>query len=127
MRGQVEVEAVGPAVHQRLQPRRALVVLGLQVRRVDEELHAQVAPDLFLAFRFGEPALRVDEVGLDAVEVVFRLRVHQAEHDVGVGLAVDVRHAPVVANDRDALRALLERWRVRIAGCGAVCAAQADR
>ena len=126
VRRQVIVEAVSPRVHQRLQPLRALVVFRLQIGGIDEELHAQVAPDLLLALSLGEPALRVDEVGLDAVEIVFRLRVHQAEHHVGVGLAVDVRHAPVVTDDRDALRALLNFATSGLTGCGAVWAAQAD-
>jgi hypothetical protein len=107
MRRQVEVEAVGPRIHQGLEPLRALAVLHLHVGGVDEELHAEVAIDLLFAFRFGQPALRIDEVGLDAIEVVFGLRVHEAKHHVRIGLAVDMRDAPVVANNRDALGALL--------------------
>ncbi len=118
MRGEIEVEAVRPSIHQGLQPRLGLRVLRLHVRGIDEQLHPQVAPDLGFPFRFGEPALRVDEIGLDAVEVVFRLRVHQAEHHVGVGLGVDVRHAPVVADDRDALSARLPRRQLRTVGRG---------
>ena len=117
VRGEIEIQALGPRIHQRLQPRRAVVVLRLHVRRIDEQLHPQVAIDFALAFRFGQAALRVDEVGLDAVEVVFGLRIHQPEHDVGVGLAVDVRHAPVVADDRDAFGARLPRRHLRAVRC----------
>jgi hypothetical protein len=118
MRGQVEVEAVGPGVHVRLEPRRRLRVLRLQILRIDEELHPQVAPDLLLAFGLGEPALRVDEVGLDAVEVVFGLGVHQPEDGVGVGLRVDVRDAPVVAGDGDAFGPGAPRLHLRRFGRG---------
>ena len=114
MRREVVVQAVGPPVHQLLQPLGALVVLRLHVGGIDEELHAEIAVDLLLAFRFREPSLRVDEVGLDAVEVVFRLRVHDAEHGIRVGLAVHVRNAPVVTNDRDALRLLFQRGEILV-------------
>ena len=63
---------------------------------IDEQLHAQVAVDFALALGLGKPALRVDEVRLDAVEIVFRLRVDHAEDGVSVGLAVHVRNAPIV-------------------------------
>ena len=105
MRGQVIVQAVGPAGHQRLEPGRRLVVLRFQVHRVDEQLHPQVAVDLLLPFGLGQPPHRVDEVGLDAVEVVLGLGVHQPEDGVGVGLGRDVRDAPVVADDGHALGA----------------------
>ena len=60
--------------------------------------------------------MRVEVVGLDAVEVVLGLRVDHAEHRVGVGLAVDVRDAPVVADDGDALRLLLPAGDVLVCG-----------
>ena len=118
VRGQVEVQAVGPAVHQRLEPGFGLRVVGLELHGINEQLHAQVAIDRALALRLGEAALRVDEVGLDAVEVVFSLRVHQPEHDIGVGLGVDVGHAPVVADDGDAIGALLPGGNFRADGRG---------
>ena len=56
--------------------------------------------DLLFAFRFGETALRIDEVGLDAVKSSSACaNMRLAETHVRIGLAVDVRHAPVVAND----------------------------
>ena len=106
-RRQVVVEAAGPRVHQGLQPLRRLRVLRLHVGGVDEQLHPQVTVDLSLALGLGQPALRVEEVGLHPVEVVLGLGVHQPEHRVGVGLAGDVRDAPVVADDGDAGGALL--------------------
>ena len=80
---------------------RAGCVLLLQCDGIDEELHAKVLVDSCFAFGFGEAAQGVDVVGLDAVEVVFGLGVLHAEDSVGVGFAVDVRDAPVVADDGD--------------------------
>ncbi len=110
----VVVQAVGPGVHQLLQPVGAGLVLRLQIVRVDEQLHAEVAPDLGLAFRLGQSAHAVHEVRFDAIEVVFGLRVDHAEHRVRVGLAVDVWHTPVVTDDGDALGALLPGGHLRI-------------
>ena len=104
---QVEVEAVGPGVHQRLQPLRTGGVLRLHAVGVDEELHPQVAVDRGLALGLRQAAHRVDVVRLDAIEVVLGLRVDHPEDRVGVGLAVDVRDAPVVADDGDVLGLLL--------------------
>ena len=100
---QVVVQAVGPRIHQRLQRRRGFSVLHLHRVRVDEQLHPQILVDLGLALRLGEPALRVDEVRLDAVEVVFGLRVDHSEDSLRVGLAFDVCDPPIVAGDRDRL------------------------
>ena len=75
---------------------------------IDEQLHAagrgrsSTSPSASAS-----RPMRVDVVRLDAVEVVLGLRVDHAEHRVGVGLAVDVRDAPVVADDGDVLRLLL--------------------
>ena len=104
---QVVVEPVGIGVHQGLEPLRALAVQSPHLRRVDEQLHAQVAIDRGLTLGFGQPAHRVQVIGLDPVEVVLGLRIHHAEYRVGVGLAVDVRDAPVVPDDGDALGAPL--------------------
>ena len=101
---EVIVQAVGERVHQRLQPGRACGVLLLQLGGIDEELHAQILIDLGFAFGLGQAAHGVDVVGLDAIEIVFGLGVHHAEDGVGVGLAVDVRDAPVVADDGDVVR-----------------------
>ena len=57
--------------------------------------------------------MRVEIVRLDAIEVVLGLRVDHAEDRVRVGLAVDVRDAPVVAHDRDVLRLALPRGELR--------------
>ena len=43
--------------------------------------------------------MRVDEVGFDPVEIVFGLGIDHAEHGVGVGLALDVRNAEIIAGD----------------------------
>ena len=98
--GQVVVQPVGPAVHQSLQPGRTPGVLGLQHNRVDEQLLAQIGKDRRQSLRLGRAAQRGHVVGLDAVEVVLGLGIGHAEHRVGVGLAVDVGDAPVVAGDR---------------------------
>src|SRR5207302_1163287 len=110
---QIEVQAVRPAVHQRLEPLWAGRVLRLQAIGIDEQLHTQVAIDLSLSLGFGKPAHRVDVVRLDAIEVVLGLRVHEAENGVGVTLAVNVRDAPGVASDRDVPRLALATYELR--------------
>nr|GEU28199.1 hypothetical protein [Tanacetum cinerariifolium] len=84
MRGQVIVQAIGKRHHQLLEPRRALPVLGLQEFGIDEQLHAQVAVQLGLAFHFRQAAHGIDVVALDAAEIILGLRIHQAEDGVGV-------------------------------------------
>ena len=101
---EVEVQPVGPGVHQLFQPVRAGCVFGLQVHRIDEQLHAQVLIDRALPFGLGQAAHGVQVVGLDAVEVVFRLGVDHAEHRIGVGGAMHMGDAPVVTDDADPLR-----------------------
>ena len=56
---------------------------------------------------FSEATHRRDVVHLHAIEVILTLRVEQAEHRVGVRLAVDVRYPPLVPNDGDAFCLLL--------------------
>ena len=109
---EVVVQAVGPRIHQGLEPFRARRVLRLHAVRIDEELHPEIAVDRRLSLGFCQPPHRVDEVRLHAIEVVLGLRVDQPEHGVGVGLSVNVRNAPVVANDRDVLRLLLPADRI---------------
>jgi hypothetical protein len=58
-----------------------------------------IVADGGFAFCFREAAHGVDVVGLDAVEVVLGLCVYRAEDGIGIGLAVDVRDAPLVADD----------------------------
>ena len=76
-------------------------MIGLQRVGLDEQLHAQVAPDRRLALRLGEPALCVDEIGLDTVEVVFGLSIDHAEHGIGIRLALHMGNAKSVAGDAD--------------------------
>ena len=100
---QVVIETIGKAVHQLFEPCGTGRVLRLHVRRGDVHLHAQVAPDLGLAFDFGQPAHRIDVIEFDAVEIVLRLGVHQPEDGVGIGLAEYVGDAPFIAHDGHAL------------------------
>src|SRR6185437_9125212 len=108
MSGEIPVHAVGPRAHQFLQPARAFRVILLQHRGVDEQLVAQVVPDRRFAFGLRAPAERGQVIHLDAVEVVFALRVDHPEYGIGIGLAVDVRNAPVVTRDDDGLRFALQ-------------------
>ena len=81
--------------------------MGAQVGLVDEEPHAEVAVEFSLAFDLGEATEGVEVVELDAREIVLGLRVEKTEDGVGVGPAVDVRDAPVVAGEGDVARVLL--------------------
>src|SRR2546427_394614 len=79
---------------------------------IDEKLHPEVAPDFGFTLGFREPSLGVDEVRLDAIEIVFRLSVDHAKHGIRIGLTGDVRNPPVIANDRDLLRLLLPTFEI---------------
>src|SRR5689334_8276370 len=58
----------------------------------------------FLAIQLGRAPERIDEVFLDAPEVVFSLRVCEAENRARVCTPEDMRHAVSVAIDRDVAR-----------------------
>ena len=109
MGGEIMVEAVGPGIHQPLEPVGAGFVIGLERGGLHVHSGAQVAPDRFLALGLGEAAERGEIVHLDAVEVVFGLRVDHPEHRVGITLAAHMGDAPFVAGDGDALRLGLRR------------------
>ena len=113
MGGQIVVEPIRKTVHQRFQPRRTFSVLDLHVERVDEQLHAQIAPKRPLALHFRRASHRGDVVRLHAIEIIFGLRVHHAKYGVGVGLAIHVGDAPLIAHDRDAVGLLLPRGGLR--------------
>ena len=81
--------------------------MRLQLAVADVEPRAQILPDRLLALGLGGAAQRGEIVGLDAREVVLGLGVDHPEHRVGVGLALDVGDAPIVAGDRDPLACLL--------------------
>ncbi len=83
------------------QPLRAGRVVFLQVLGIDEHLHAQILIDLVFAFCLGQPPHGVQVVGLDPVEVVFGLRVDHAKHGIRIGLAINMRDAPVIAHNLD--------------------------
>jgi hypothetical protein len=110
---EVEVQTVGPRVHEGAQPGRALGVQLLHLRFINEETLPQVLVDRRLAFGLGQPPDRVQVVGLDPVEVVLGLGVDHAEDSVGVGLRIDVGDAAIVADDGDAGRLLLESRQLR--------------
>ena len=59
-----------------------------------------IFPDRALTLRFSQPAEVGEIVGLDAVEIVFRLSVDHAEDGIGVGFTLDVCDAPVISCDR---------------------------
>ena len=114
--GQVEVQPVGKGIHELLQPRGTGGVLLLQLHRVDEELHAQILVNERLALRLRQTPHGVEVVGFDAIEIVLGLGVLHSEDRVGVGLAVDMRDAPVVADDGDVPGLLFPARRLRIFG-----------
>src|SRR5690349_3628855 len=58
----------------------------------------------FLAIQLGRSPERVDEVFLDAPEVVFSLRVRKAENGARVCTPEDMRHAVSIAIDRNLAR-----------------------
>ena len=75
----------------------------LQVIGIDEEFHPQVLIDSRFAFGLRKPSHRVDVIRFDAIEVILGLRVLHSENCVGVGLTMNMRDAPIVANDGDVL------------------------
>ena len=103
MRGEIVVQPIRPCRHQRLQEPRAARIPCFERIRADVELHPKILPDRGLAHEFRGTSHCRDVVALDAIEIVFRLRVDRTEHGVAIGVAVDVRDAPRVADDRDVL------------------------
>ena len=99
MGGEIIVQAGGPGVHQRAQPRRAAAIIGLQLDRVDPEPLAQILPDRAFALGLGGAAQRGQQIGLDPREIVLRLGVDRAEHGIGIARAADMGDAPIVAGD----------------------------
>ena len=100
---EVVVETAGPRIHQVLEPLRTHLVLGLHVRRVNEELHSQITPNLILSLSLCESPLRVEEVHLDPVEIILCLCVDHTEDSIRIGFAIYMWDAPVVTDDRDVL------------------------
>src|SRR6202012_934058 len=94
-------------IHERLEPRGRAAVLLLQAAGVDKQALAQVAVNGGFAIRLCQPPESIEIVALDAIEVVLRLRVDRAEHGIGIGFAVYMGDAPVVADDVNARRVLL--------------------
>ena len=78
--------------------------MGFELRLADVKPGAQIAPDRFLPLGLRTAPERGEEVGLDPREVVLGLRHHHAEDRVGILRPADVRNAPIVADDGDALR-----------------------
>jgi hypothetical protein len=101
---QVIVQPVRPGVHHRLEPaRRARVDLFERIRIVDQPI-PQIAINRAFSLRLGRASQRIEVVGLDAIEVVFRLGVKETKYRIGVGFSRDVRNSPVVAGDGNVLR-----------------------
>ena len=100
---QVIVQAIGPALHQRPQPRRAGGIVLPQGCRIDIEPLSQILPDRLFALGLGKPAECDEIIGLDPVEVILGLGVDHAEDGIGIGRAVDMGNAPIVARDLNAL------------------------
>ena len=65
-----------------------------------ESPHATSAGKVILA-QLDEDHVRkvIDEVGLDAIEIVLGLRVDHPEHGIGVGMPVHMRDSPIIAHD----------------------------
>ena len=103
----IEVHCVGEGIHNRLQPRRACVELALECVRVDEQFHPQILENPGFAFGFRQSTHGVQVVCFDAIEVVFSLGVDHPEDGVGICFAMNMRDAPIVASDGDALSLLL--------------------
>jgi hypothetical protein len=101
------IQPVRPRQHQCPQPRGAGEVALLQAVRVDEQPLAQITVNGGLALCLRQHSQAVEVVTLDAAEVVLGLGVDGAEYRIRIGLAVDMRDAPVVADDADILGVLL--------------------
>ena len=48
-------------------------------------------------------AERADVIALDPIEVILALGVDEPEHRIGIGMAMNMRNAPVITGDRDGL------------------------
>ena len=75
--------------------------MNSQGGRVDEELHPQVLINFPFTLSLCQTPQGVQVVGFHAVEIILRLGIDGAEDSIRISLAVDVRDAPVVADDGD--------------------------
>ena len=103
MPGEIEVGPIGERIHQLPQPFRARRIVFFQDLGVDEHLHAQILIDLAFPLCLGQPPHGIQVVGFDPVEVVFALRIDHAKDGIRIGLAINMRHSPVVADNGDVL------------------------
>ena len=98
------VHAGGVRVVERSHVRWRPLVFGfrqlLDLKSVNEDVERKIA----FAVDFGPAAQGVNVVVLELRIVVFSLRVAITEHDVGVGLAEDMRYAIRVSMDATVVR-----------------------
>ena len=101
--GQIRVQPRRPGPHQRLHARRAGAEELLQMRRIDEQPLAQILPQRAFALGLGQPAQIDQIIALDPRKIVLGLRIDHAVHRIGIGMPVNMRDAPFVARDGDAV------------------------
>src|SRR5882724_12034964 len=97
------IQAVGPGHHQCLEPSRAAAIALPQAARIDEQSLTKIGVNGRLPFGQRREPQTIEVVALDAAEVILGLRIDHSEHRVRVGFAVDMRDAPVVADDANIL------------------------
>ena len=102
VRGEEVIEAVRPGIHQPAHWRGAAHIVGLQLIVADIEPRSKVLPNGLFAVRLGGAAEIGQIIGFDPWEVVFRLSIDHPEHGLGIGPAMNVGDAPIVADDGDA-------------------------
>src|SRR6185369_17119797 len=124
---EVVIKSVSECNHELLQPRWTAVVFPLQVRGIDKYLHSQILVHLGLTLGLSEPTHRVDVIRFDAIEVVLRLGVFRSEHSIGIGLTVNVRDTPVIANDVYIAGLALPRFYLALCRCISRKSQQEDR
>ena len=94
---QVIIDAIGKSHTELLEPRRTALIGGYGLFTSHIEAGAQVAVKHFLTFHLGQAANSPDIVTLYPVKIIFTLGIQQAEHGIGIGLAIDMRHPVVIA------------------------------
>lgn len=101
VRVQVEVDAIGKGVTELLQPVRGALVIAQGPGGVKDQPVQQVVIEFARSFHFGHASQFFDIVRLHAVEIVLALRIQEPEDRVGIGLAINMGDAAVVADNGD--------------------------
>ena len=98
---EVKIDGIGLGIEQFFEPNGCFFVVGNGVRSVNNHPNQQVIVEFRFAFYLRFSTQFFDVIHLHPLKIVFALGVKKPKNGIGIGLAVDVRNAPIVSNDGD--------------------------